>query len=581
MAEEKLDLRGINWQETFGFTHVFRSFKLAIHPSKLVLAFVGLTLCVLGGFGLDRLWYGGDAIIWKEGAPEEIRVFAARGEHGKNFKAWYESQGELREEGLKDLCKKFRLDSDEVNIKSASIAGELIEAEQGRLNDFLAMNSLEKEFAAIEKRYPDPNDADKRSKERKKAKEENPKRLLAKKREVYGQMESIRDLVGKGPAWRGPFRALLRYELGVFEKVVSSVREFRLLEGLETTGDGAEAGVIVHLGRGLKGLQWMFKQHRVYFVLFGIYCLVIWSIFGGAISRTAALHMARGEKISIKESLNFGVKKFPSFLFAPLIPVAIVGALWVLILVGSFLLGNLGWGIGEVLVSVLMFLSLIVGFIMALVSVGTVGGLNLMYPTIAVEGSDSFDAISRSFSYVYARPWRTAFYSLVALMYGVLCYLFVRFFAFLVLKMTHVSVAAGIYKGGAGSYGLTDKFTSMWPGPQLFGSLHGGFDWSSCQGAAQTFGASVIFLWVYVIIGFVAAFLVSFFFSANTVIYYLLRSRVDSTDMDDVYVEEDPEDQIPPVAPAPEPTKNAEADKPEATEKTDESSEEEPSSEDK
>ena len=41
---------------------------------------------------------------------------------------------------------------------------------------------------------------------------------------------------------------------------------------------------------------------------------------------------------------------------------------------------------------------------MTLILLGLTGGFNLMYPTIAVEGSDSFDAISRSFSYVYARP---------------------------------------------------------------------------------------------------------------------------------------------------------------------------------
>ena len=286
--------------------------------------------------------------------------------------------------------------------------------------------------------------------------------------------------------------------------------------------------------------------------------------------------MARGEKISIKEALRFGVKKFPSFLFAPLIPLAIVTVLVLLVLLGSLALGNWGWGIGEVLVSVLIFLSLIVGFIMALVAVGTVGGLNLMYPTIAVEGSDSFDAISRSFSYVYARPWRMVFYSLVALIYGVLCYLFVRFFAFLVLKLTHMSVAAGIFRPGAGSYGLMDKFTSMWPAPELFGRLHS-FDWAACQGA-QTFGAFVIGLWVYVIVGFVAAFLVSFFFSANTVIYYLLRNKVDSTDMDDVYVEEEPEEETPPVAqepPEPPEAKKPKAKKPKPQEKTDEHPEQE------
>ena len=63
---------------------------------------------------------------------------------------------------------------------------------------------------------------------------------------------------------------------------------------------------------------------------------------------------------------------------------------------------------------------------MTLVALGTAGGFNLMYPTIAVEGSDSFDAISRSFSYIYARPWRMIWYTMVAIVYGALTFLFVR-----------------------------------------------------------------------------------------------------------------------------------------------------------
>ncbi|MCK4849839.1 MAG: hypothetical protein KAT11_00735 [Phycisphaerae bacterium] len=579
MAEEKLELRGIDWQETFSFTHVFRSFRLAIHPSKLVLAFVGLALCVIAGFVLDGLWYGGPAIIWEDGQPKEIEVFADKGTSSKDFPTWYKAQAKSREDRLKTLRRKeLGLDVDEVSVYSASLAGKLIAVKNEKLQEWLEDNGLDNTRRKLKERYEgQPELLDERWRQ---AKQEVPKKLLARRREVHIEIESIKDLVGKGPARRGPFRALLRYELGVFDKVVACALGPNLLGGLEMTASEADAGVAVHLWRGLKGLQWLFKQHWVYFIVFGAFCLVVWSVFGGAITRTAALHVARGEKISIKEALKFGLKKFPSFLFAPLIPVAIVVVLVVVVLLGSFALGNWGWGIGEVLVSVLMFLPLIAGFVMALVAVGTVGGLNLMYPTIAVEGSDSFDAISRSFSYVYARPWRMAFYSLVALIYGVLCYLFVRFFAFLVLKMTHMSVGALIFRPGAGSYGLTNKFTSMWPAPELFGSLHK-FDWAACQGA-QTFGAFVIFLWVCVIIGFVAAFLVSFFFSANTVIYYLLRNRVDSTDMDDVYVEEEPEEQTPPVAQ--EPAEGGEAEKPKAKkpkpeEKADEPPEQEESSE--
>ncbi|NLF33273.1 MAG: hypothetical protein GX591_20600, partial [Planctomycetes bacterium] len=54
--------------------------------------------------------------------------------------------------------------------------------------------------------------------------------------------------------------------------------------------------------------------------------------------------------------------------------------------------------------------------------------------------------------------------------------------------------------------------------------------------------AWIIRAWVYVVVGFVAAFVLSFAVSAFTNIYYLLRRKVDATDLDDVYVEEAGED---------------------------------------
>jgi alcohol dehydrogenase class IV len=58
--------------------------------------------------------------------------------------------------------------------------------------------------------------------------------------------------------------------------------------------------------------------------------------------------------------------------------------------------------------------------------IGLGGGVNLMFGAIAYENSDAFDAVSRSLSYVYARPWRLAFYTLLATVYGSISYLFVR-----------------------------------------------------------------------------------------------------------------------------------------------------------
>src|SRR3712207_1254606 len=101
---------------------------------------------------------------------------------------------------------------------------------------------------------------------------------------------------------------------------------------------------------------------------------------------------------------------------------------------------------------------------MTLVLLGTLGGFNLMYPTVAVEGSDSFDAISRSFSYVYAKPWRMLFYSLVAIAYGALCYLFIKFFIWLMLLLTHYFTGLFVWRDAVNT---APYWPEMWAPPSL------------------------------------------------------------------------------------------------------------------
>src|SRR3954471_20208019 len=56
MADESHVIRGINWRETFPFTQIFRAFRVAIHPTKLILALAALLCIYLGGRVLDALW---------------------------------------------------------------------------------------------------------------------------------------------------------------------------------------------------------------------------------------------------------------------------------------------------------------------------------------------------------------------------------------------------------------------------------------------------------------------------------------------------------------------------------------------
>src|SRR6476646_10640108 len=55
-SQQQMVVRGIDWRETFPFTHLFRAFRIAIHPSKLVLGLVALLSLYTGGRLLDGLW---------------------------------------------------------------------------------------------------------------------------------------------------------------------------------------------------------------------------------------------------------------------------------------------------------------------------------------------------------------------------------------------------------------------------------------------------------------------------------------------------------------------------------------------
>ncbi|MGB7159099.1 MAG: hypothetical protein WBD40_13605, partial [Tepidisphaeraceae bacterium] len=56
MADEPQVIRGINWRDTFPFTNLFRAFRVAVHPSKLVLGLILLLGIYAGGRFLDGIW---------------------------------------------------------------------------------------------------------------------------------------------------------------------------------------------------------------------------------------------------------------------------------------------------------------------------------------------------------------------------------------------------------------------------------------------------------------------------------------------------------------------------------------------
>jgi len=272
----------------------------------------------------------------------------------------------------------------------------------------------------------------------------------------------------------------------------------------------------------LRAVVWAFKYHTTYSLVFFAVVLVVLSLAGGAICRIAALQFARNERTGLMQAGRFARQRLRSLIAAPVGPFAIAFVLGVpIILLG--LVGNIPYA-GELLTGLLLPLALILAPFIAVILIGAAAGLNLMFPAIAYEDSDFFDAISRSFSSVYAQPWRMGFYTLAALVYGAVCYVFIRFFVFLLLWVTHWLLQLGLSNA---------KLDAIWPQPS-FTDLSGVIsvtpnDWS------LWLAALLIRVWLLVVVGLMISFLVSFYFSANTIIYALMRNRVDGTPLDEVY----------------------------------------------
>jgi hypothetical protein len=266
-------------------------------------------------------------------------------------------------------------------------------------------------------------------------------------------------------------------------------------------------------------------------VIFGLIKLCLVSIAGGAICRIAALQFARDEKPGIAEAVRFSLKKFWSFFTTPLIPAGIV------ILVGACIsllgvLGNIPFGLGELIVGILTPLALVGGAIIAVVLVGTIAGFNLMFPAVAYDGSDSLDAVSRSFNYVYVRPWRLGFYTAAAAVYGAICYVFVRLFAYLLLWSAYRGLRLGA--GLDSVRGLPDKIAAIWPEPSFAQLLA----YSAAAGSrSESVAAFLVYLSALIIVGLVVSFIISFYFSANIVIYALMRNKVDNKALEEIYTE--------------------------------------------
>ena len=632
MTDERSELRQINWGEVFAFTHIFKSFRMAIHPSKLLLALAAIVLIWGVGSVMDRVWSWGGQSVWDgqimthatqpASAYERMqeRWDEKRFDRAARLRAQTENEKHMPKRFLAlvadlnpGLAKAFKKKIDEKNkdrkeedpkstpenvmkqargekwgwsgvisradaenddkierieeLREAAYSEAIHEIQSAKVGD--EADAVFKTGAEQKKAVEALNEADarvpqiltllkldyaERSRQEVKGTRIFESLLLWERKCLSNALSAARSANFTGGLSR--YRAMRKNRALPSQKDLPDrwKKEHRLAPELQahitSAVDGHDPGAepvpadnpggVLYWGlMGLQGWMWLACEHWIYATIFLVLTLAIVSVFGGAVYRIAALQAAREEKISMGQAVKFSISKFFSFFSAPLLPIAIILLLGLLLAAGGAL-ANIKW-VGPIIMGALFFLALITGVIIAFLSIGLIGGAGLMYPTIAVEGSDSFDAISRSFSYIFSRPWHAILYGAVATVYGALTYLFVRLFGLVALSATHFFVKWFIGTGGEGLDPRADKLDAMWTRP-TFDNLMGGMNCHAVTNSGQSIGGWLIWFWVAIVVGLVAAYLLSYFASSTTVIYYLLRRKIDATDLDDVNVEEEEEE---------------------------------------
>jgi hypothetical protein len=180
--------------------------------------------------------------------------------------------------------------------------------------------------------------------------------------------------------------------------------------------------------------------------------------------------------------------------------------------------------------------------------------------------------VSRGFSYVYSRPWHYIWYQLVSSAYGYVCIGFVILFA---IAMCHLGICAGaegfelsgVWNKGefhkisneawalilsedhkaCGSYGWDPL--SMAAAPHPYGRLqhlansivHVDYEHRGVAQSSHNAASFLVTFWLAITLGLALGYVVSFFISQQTMIYYILRKKVDGIEMNEVFEESEEE----------------------------------------
>jgi hypothetical protein len=300
-----------------------------------------------------------------------------------------------------------------------------------------------------------------------------------------------------------------------------------------------------------------------YLVLCMVWELVVWGLIGGAITRIAALKFTRDEAPGLVAAVKYAAGKWASYSLPPLVVLAGASIFAIQLMVLGLLMQL---DFFALLAALAWPFVLVLGLLMAILLLGALVGWPLMWATISVEGTDAFDAVSRSYAYTYHRPWRLLWYVLFVGILAVVSMFVVRVFAATSIALGDWSVNWGLdaptmqnvvrqdvmpvapavappldpqADAAAGDGGTTSRpnVDLQEPNPEE----NSGFLLPAAKRA--------VYFWKSLLAALAAGYQAGFLWASAVGVYLLLRRDIDGVQMNEVYIDQDEEYGLPPLEP--------------------------------
>lgn len=244
-------------------------------------------------------------------------------------------------------------------------------------------------------------------------------------------------------------------------------------------------------------------------VVLGLPIVLVFVLFGGAISRAVATEFATTRITDWPADLRTSISKLGWSVGATIAPLAIAG-----VLVGAITLGGSSLGVpvlniaGAILYSVALVFALLAIFILALHALA----LPMIVPALMCEGTDGYDAAQRSYAYILAHPLRLLSHGAILL----------------VLGAVSIWIVAGV---AINAIDLTNWAAAEFAGDSGAAVLLGGEGLAATQPIAH----EIIRGWRALLWIVVSGFVVSYFFTAGTLLYLVARRICDGQGTNEVW----------------------------------------------